>query len=143
MVFTEKPADFHSRFDVVGCFVEHDGKFLILLRQDHKPQGNMWGVPAGKVEPGETIEDAIVRELAEETGHQGGVPIFFKTVYVTYPEYDLTYHMFHVKAAQDLVVTVDPTSHKEYKWVTPDEALATQNLIHDLDSCVKLFYKNE
>lgn len=41
--------DFKPKFEVVSCFVEHDSKILLLLRQDHKSEPNTYGVPAGKV----------------------------------------------------------------------------------------------
>lgn len=55
---------------IVGCFLEYNGKFLILLRQSHKPNGNTWGLPAGKVEENENERDAVVREVYEETGYK-------------------------------------------------------------------------
>ena len=68
MIYTEKPQEFYSKFDVVSCFVEHNGEILLLHRQDHKPQGNTWGVSAGKVDGGEQVLEAMVREIYEETG---------------------------------------------------------------------------
>ena len=55
---------------VVGCFLEYDGKFVLLLRHVHKADGGTWGLPAGKVEPGESDETAMLRELYEETGYK-------------------------------------------------------------------------
>lgn len=53
---------------VVGCFLEYEGKFVLLHRHAHKPNGGTWGLPAGKVEPGESDTAAVLRELWEETG---------------------------------------------------------------------------
>ena len=47
--------------------VVEDGHVL-LVRRRHKPDAGLWGYPGGKVEWGETVADAAVRELAEETG---------------------------------------------------------------------------
>ncbi|MBI5061206.1 MAG: NUDIX hydrolase [Candidatus Aenigmarchaeota archaeon] len=66
MIFKIKPKDFNPRFDIVSIFYERDGKFLLLHRLDNKPQGNMWGVPAGKVENGESLEEAMLRGLRLE-----------------------------------------------------------------------------
>lgn len=55
---------------VVGCFLEYNDKFVILLRQKHKPDGDTWGLPGGKVEQGEDDVEAIIRELEEETGYK-------------------------------------------------------------------------
>ena len=47
--------------------VRRDGRFL-LVRRVNPPDPGRWGFPGGKVEPGETVAEAAVRELAEETG---------------------------------------------------------------------------
>ncbi len=41
---------------------------LLMIRRGHGPAGGRWSVPGGRVEPGETLAEAVVRELAEETG---------------------------------------------------------------------------
>jgi ADP-ribose pyrophosphatase YjhB (NUDIX family) len=51
----------------VGAVVVRDGK-LLLVRRGHAPALGRWSVPGGHVEPGETDADAVVREVAEETG---------------------------------------------------------------------------
>jgi len=140
LIFLSKPADFHSAFEVASCIVEHNGKILLLLRQDHKPEGNTWCLPAGKVEPHETIQAAVIREIREETGIELVNPFFFKSVFVRYPKYDYVYHIFHVTLNQAPVVTCNPAEHKQFQWKTPADALK-ENLILDLDACLKLFYK--
>ncbi|MGH7203071.1 MAG: NUDIX hydrolase [Candidatus Levyibacteriota bacterium] len=68
MIFTLKPANFKNRFDIVSCFCMKEDALLLLHRQNHKPQGNTWGIPAGKVDGEERLDNAIQRELKEETG---------------------------------------------------------------------------
>jgi ADP-ribose pyrophosphatase YjhB (NUDIX family) len=58
---------------VVGCFLEYDGKFVVLLRRPEKPDGDTWGLPAGKVEEGESDKSAVLRELHEETGYDANL----------------------------------------------------------------------
>lgn len=47
-----------------------DGR-LLLIRRGHGPGAGEWSVPGGRVEPGETLAEAVVRELAEEAGVEG------------------------------------------------------------------------
>ncbi len=77
MIFLSKPENLRINFEAVGCFLEHDGEIVLLHRQDHKPQGNTWGTPGGKVNPGESLSDACVREVFEESGVEISKPILF------------------------------------------------------------------
>jgi 8-oxo-dGTP diphosphatase len=54
----------------VGAVVVEDGR-LLLIRRGHGPAQGEWSVPGGRVEPGELMAEAVVRELAEETGLEG------------------------------------------------------------------------
>jgi 8-oxo-dGTP diphosphatase len=51
----------------VGAVVVHDGS-LLLVRRGHGPAAGEWAVPGGRVERGETLAEAVVREVREETG---------------------------------------------------------------------------
>ncbi len=51
---------------VAAALVDRDGRVLIQKRPDHKPMGGLWEFPGGKVDPGETPEQALIRELDEE-----------------------------------------------------------------------------
>jgi len=48
---------------VVGCFLEYNDKFVIVLRHAHKPDGNTWGLPSGKIEQDENDTEAVLREI--------------------------------------------------------------------------------
>jgi 8-oxo-dGTP diphosphatase len=52
----------------VGVMVQHDGRYLLAQRPDGKPYEGYWEFPGGKLEPGESIEAALGRELHEELG---------------------------------------------------------------------------
>jgi 8-oxo-dGTP diphosphatase len=51
----------------VGAIAVADDQ-LLLIRRGHGPAGGMWSLPGGRVELGETLAEAVVRELTEETG---------------------------------------------------------------------------
>ncbi|HEX9695403.1 MAG TPA: NUDIX hydrolase [Actinomycetota bacterium] len=51
----------------VGAIVMDKGRMLMVLR-DHEPLKGYWTLPGGRVEPGESLREAVVREVREETG---------------------------------------------------------------------------
>jgi 8-oxo-dGTP diphosphatase len=52
----------------VGAVVRDDAGRLLLIRRGQEPSRGLWSLPGGRVEPGETLEAAVVREVREETG---------------------------------------------------------------------------
>lgn len=142
MIYKEKPNTFNPKFEVVSCFLENEGKILLLHRQNHKPQGNTWGVPAGKVDEGEEISESIIREIKEETGIkiQNKDIIYDTKLYVKYNDYDFIYHIYSSSLDKKQEVNINLKEHKNFKWETPENAL-NMNLIEDLDKCIELFYK--
>jgi 8-oxo-dGTP diphosphatase len=57
----------------VGAIVLDDARRILLIKRGQAPAMGMWSIPGGRVEPGETHEAAVVRELLEETGLVGAV----------------------------------------------------------------------
>ena len=53
---------------VVAALIHHDGKLLVCQRKRGTSFAMMWEFPGGKVKPGETLEQALTRELEEELG---------------------------------------------------------------------------
>ncbi|MET1033252.1 MAG: NUDIX hydrolase [Candidatus Saccharimonadales bacterium] len=117
---------------VVGCFLEHDDKFLILLRHSHKPDGNTWGLPSGKVEANESDIDAVLREVFEETGYRAksselehiGDFNFVSSSNVPY-----VYPTYRIRLANPHKVELEQVAHSEYAWVSPEECYSKTDLI--------------
>ncbi len=142
MIYKNTPEEFNPKFEVVSCYLEHDGKILLLHRHNHKSEGNKWGVPAGKIDEGENELTAMVREIKEETGQK--IPVeqleYLSKVYVKYPDYDFVYHMFRAKLNEQAAITLSEGEHKDYKWVAPLAALNLE-LVRDLNQCIEMYYK--
>lgn len=124
-----------------GCFLEYDGKFVILHRQPHKSQGDTWGLPAGKVEPGETDEAAILRELWEETGYQASIDQLERlgVQEFHFPDLTVIFPTYRVTLNQPFQIIHRPAEHQDYRWVTAEECYAMPNLIHGLHDLLERF----
>ena len=141
MIYEQKPENFSPKFEVVSCFLEHNGEILLLHRQNHKPQGDTWGVPAGKVDEGESVMTSLQREAWEETGVKLDSEKIkhFKKIFVRYDDYDFSYHIFHTKFENKPEVEIREEEHKGFQWLSPKDAMKI-NLIQDLDACIEMFY---
>lgn len=142
MIHFSPPHQFNPTFTVVGVFLEHGGEFVLLLRQDHKPEGNTWCLPAGKVGTDERTEAAACREVFEETGVKVDEDQleFIKEVYVVFPTYDFIYRTYRYQMSGDRPsIVIAPDEHKEFAWVTPPRALG-MNLIQDEAPCIQFTY---
>jgi 8-oxo-dGTP pyrophosphatase MutT (NUDIX family) len=135
------PKKFNPKFEAVGSFIQYDGEIILLHRQNHKPQGDTWGIPSGKRDNGENPLDTACRETAEETGVV--IPRdemkFFSTIYIRFANYDFVYHMYHAKLDSKPEIKINESEHKAAKWISPKDALSLP-LIEDLDACMELFF---
>ncbi len=141
MMTRERPSDFNKRFDIVGCFVQLDGKFILLHRHPHKASGDAWGLPAGKVEQEESVHTAVIREVAEETGIALSLSdiIYFDSFFVRDETFDIEWHMFSTTLDTKPEVIINLHEHSGFRWTTPQESLQMK-LIHDLPESIKIFY---
>jgi 8-oxo-dGTP diphosphatase len=69
----------------VGVLFHADGSFLLTSRPEGKPYSGYWEFPGGKLEAGETVKEALVRELREELGIQIGTVTPWRVEVVDYP----------------------------------------------------------
>jgi len=144
MISNTKPEGFNPKFSVAGCVIEHDGKILLLKYPDSKKDNpNKWASPAGKIDPGETAKDAVIREIFEETGLEIDPQklIFIEQAYDRYPSYDYIYYLFRYKilSKERPNIRLKIKEHISHKWSTVEEALK-EDLVCDHDYCIKKVY---
>ena len=80
--------------EVVAALIRRGARFLICQRPAHKARGLLWEFVGGKVEAGETAEEALVREIKEELDTLVSVDEFFMTVEYDYPEFHISMDCF-------------------------------------------------
>jgi 8-oxo-dGTP diphosphatase len=59
-----------TRIPCVGAVIRDEAGRLLMILRGHDPGRGLWSIPGGRIEPGETAEQAVVREVREETGLQ-------------------------------------------------------------------------
>lgn len=111
---------------VAAAVIEREGRIL-SCRRGYGMVG--WEFPGGKVEPGETSEQACRREIMEELGIELGDLLPFGTVEHDYPEFHLTMDLFLCHLAPG--VEPRPTEHKELRWLGRDELFSVDWLPAD------------
>ena len=104
--------------EVVAALIWDNDKFMICQRPAHKARGLLWEFVGGKVEPGETKEQALIREYQEELDVTLSVGDVFMDVVHEYP--DLTMHLtlFNVTIAEGEPQMLE---HNDIQWITPIE----------------------
>ncbi|MBQ8512157.1 MAG: (deoxy)nucleoside triphosphate pyrophosphohydrolase [Clostridia bacterium] len=104
--------------EVVAALVWREGRFMICQRPAHKARGLLWEFVGGKTEPGETGEEALVRECREELDITVTPGAVFTDVTHVYP--DLTVHLtlYHCTIAEGEPKLLE---HEAIAWITPDE----------------------
>lgn len=104
--------------EVVAALIRDKDKFMICQRPAHKARGLLWEFVGGKVEPGETKEQALIRECQEELAVTLSIGDVFMDVVHAYP--DLTVHLTLFNAAI-LEGIPKKLEHNDIKWITPSE----------------------
>jgi 8-oxo-dGTP diphosphatase len=103
---------------VTAAIIEKDGKILIAKRRKNDPLKDKWEFPGGKIEPNETPEECLRRELYEELGIDTKIGEFICSNKYDYSHISielLVYRVYH------LTGEFKANDHEEIKWVTPSD----------------------
>lgn len=100
--------------EVVAAVIIKDGNILCTQRGYGDFKGK-WEFPGGKIEKGEKLEDALIREIKEETNADIEVEKFVKTFEYDYPEFHLIMHTFICTLLNDLEVVYHDDNNLEHE----------------------------
>jgi 8-oxo-dGTP diphosphatase len=126
---------------VVGCFLKYDDKFVLVHRLPHKPDGDTWGLPSGKVEENESDVEALRRELFEETGYTAiddEIELLGEYDFTSPQGKTFTYITYKVELRDPHEITIEEAAHSEFKWVSIEEADRRKDLIFGLHDLFRL-----
>lgn len=111
--------------EVVAALIWDQGKFMICQRPAHKARGLLWEFVGGKVEPGESMEWALVRECREELDITVEVQDIFLQVIHEYPDITIRLTLFNCRMGSG---TPKLLEHADLAWISPAQ-------IPDYDFC--------
>lgn len=104
--------------DVVAALIWDGDKFLACQRPAHKARGLLWEFVGGKVEPGESLQDALIRECREELAVTVKVGEIFMTVLHEYPDITVRLTLFNAFISEG---TIQKLEHNDIRWITTKE----------------------
>ena len=109
---------------IVTALIKKNGKYLFVRQKKGDIQQSLWGTPGGKVKLGETPDQALIREVREETGLSVKILDFFNGYVMEnlHPDYNVPFAIlliYNCKAISDKVKAFDDVD--EYAWFTIPE----------------------
>ena len=104
--------------EVVAALIWKNNKFMICQRPAHKARGLLWEFVGGKVEQGETKEQALIRECQEELAVTLSVSDIFMDVIHEYPDITVHLTLFNATISEGEPKRIE---HNDLQWITPRE----------------------
>ena len=104
--------------EVVAALIFKKDRLMICQRPPHKQRGLLWEFVGGKVEAGETKEQALIRECREELGVTVKVGEVFMKVEHQYPDITVELTVFHAEIAAGEPRLLE---HADFRWILPSE----------------------
>ncbi|MBR6700316.1 MAG: (deoxy)nucleoside triphosphate pyrophosphohydrolase [Firmicutes bacterium] len=121
--------------DVVAALIWEGDRFMACQRPAHKTRGLLWEFVGGKVESGESKEEALIRECKEELGVTVRVKDVFMEVLHEYPDMTVNLTLFNAEIAEG---TPQKLEHNDIKWITSKEIKNYHFCPADVDILKKL-----
>ena len=124
--------------EVVAAIIHRDGAYFATQRGYGEFEG-MWEFPGGKIEPGESQETALKREIQEELGVDITIGELLCTTEYDYPTFHLTMHCYLCSVASG---EIELREHKSAQWLTAETLDSVEWLPADEKIIVMLQAKN-
>lgn len=115
---------------VVAAIIQKENKILATKR-GYGEFINMWEFPGGKIEPGETKEEALIREIKEELNIEINVDKFAIDIEYQYPNFYLFMSCFMCSIKEG---SIELLEHNDGKWITKEESNTLNWLPADIDA---------
>ena len=110
-----------KKVEVVAAIIQKDNKIFCAQRNLSKSMGGKWEFPGGKIEEGETREEALVREIKEELDSDIRVDKYLMTVEHDYPTFHITMHDYLCTLVKGELILKE---HNDSVWLSKEELLS-------------------
>lgn len=104
--------------EVVAALIRNGDRFLACQRPANKARALLWEFVGGKVEPGETLEAALIRECREELDITVELRDVFMEVIHEYPDLTVRLTLFNAVIADGIPRALE---HNDIRWITKDQ----------------------
>ncbi len=118
-----------KKIEVAAAVISENGS-IFATQRGYGEFKDMWEFPGGKIESGESVEDALKREILEELDTEITVDDFLCTVEYDYPLFHLTMHCFICSVVSGGLTLKE---HEAARWLAKDELFSVEWLPADVD----------
>lgn len=118
-----------KQIEVVAAIIRKEGR-IFATQRGYGEFKDWWEFPGGKIEAGETPEEALKREIREELSTEIKVDVFLCTVEYDYPQFHLKMHCFLCSL---LTEALHLNEHEAARWLRKDELESVKWLPADLE----------
>ncbi|MBE5103310.1 (deoxy)nucleoside triphosphate pyrophosphohydrolase [Priestia aryabhattai] len=103
---------------VTAAIIKDKNRLLIAKRHSKDPLGGKWEFPGGKIEPGETPEECLAREIKEELGVEVKIGLFYDDNVYSSQDHDIHLLFYWAEVTNGELI---PVVHDDLKWTTIEE----------------------
>lgn len=133
MIISEEGHPMHT-IHVVAAIIKSNNRIFVTQRAHGEFAGG-WEFPGGKIEPGETPEQALIREIHEELDTEIAVGDLFETVEYDYPAFHLSMKCYWCSVVSGELVLKE---HAAAKWLSKEELFDVEWLPADIELIKKI-----
>ena len=129
-----------KQIEVVAAIILDEQGRIFATQRGYGDWKDWWEFPGGKMELGETPQQALKREIYEELDAEIEVGELLRTIDYDYPKFHLTMHCFKCKLTNSHITLLE---HEAAKWLAPDKLQsvkwlpADKDIIDELTSCAE------
>lgn len=136
----------NKTIEVVAAVIFDTQGRIFATQRGYGEWKDWWEFPGGKIEPGETPQQALKREIREELDADIEVGELLRTIDYDYPAFHLTMHCFKCRLSNNHLTLLE---HEAAKWLTPSALRsvrwlpADEEIIQDLSKCENAKMRND